>query len=63
MNSREVIKALLADGWYEVSQKGSHVTFKHPEKRELVTVTHPRRDIPTGLVKNIEAKSGLKLRK
>ncbi len=33
MNSRDVLKALLRDGWYEVNQAGSHKQFKHPMKR------------------------------
>ncbi len=61
MNSREIIKALRADGWYEVAQKGSHVQFKHPEKPGRVTVTHPRRDFPKGTVKSIERQAGIRL--
>jgi predicted RNA binding protein YcfA (HicA-like mRNA interferase family) len=33
MNSREVIKALQKEGWYEVNQVGSHKQFKHPTKK------------------------------
>ncbi|ADZ92891.1 type II toxin-antitoxin system HicA family toxin [Marinomonas mediterranea] len=33
MRSREVIKELERDGWYEVATKGSHVQFKHPAKK------------------------------
>jgi len=32
MNSRDVIKALEKDGWYEVNQVG-HKQFKHPTKK------------------------------
>ncbi len=31
-SSREVIKALKADGWYEVNCVGSHHQYKHPTK-------------------------------
>jgi predicted RNA binding protein YcfA (HicA-like mRNA interferase family) len=51
MHSRDVIKVLKLDGWYEVNQVGSHKQFKHPTKRGRVTVPHPNRDIPVGTLK------------
>ena len=33
VDSREVIKELIRDGWYEVTTVGSHKQFKHPAKR------------------------------
>jgi predicted RNA binding protein YcfA (HicA-like mRNA interferase family) len=30
MNSREVIRRLKDNGWFEVAQSGSHKQFKHP---------------------------------
>ena len=62
MRSSAVIAALNADGWYEVSTKGSHVQFKHDTKPGRVTVPHPKRDLPIGTLKNIEKQSALKLR-
>ena len=62
MTSREILKRLKADGWYEAATKGDHVQLKHPEKKGRVTVTHPRRDFPIGTLKSIEAQSGVKLR-
>ena len=62
MNSREVIKALEADGWFEVAQKGSHKQFRHPTKPGRVTVVHPKRDYPLGTLHSIETQAGLKLR-
>ena len=61
MDSREVVRLLRSDGWYEVAQRGSHLQFKHPEKPGRVTVPHPRRDIPMGTLRSIERRSGLKL--
>jgi predicted RNA binding protein YcfA (HicA-like mRNA interferase family) len=49
-------------GWYEVNQVGSHKQFKHPTKKDRVTVPHPKRDIPTGTLKSIEKQAGVKLR-
>jgi predicted RNA binding protein YcfA (HicA-like mRNA interferase family) len=60
MNSREIIKLLIADGWYEVNQQGSHKQFKHPTKPGRVTVPHPKRDFPQGTLKSIEKQAGLK---
>ena len=62
MNSREVIAALRADGWYQVAQKGSHVQFRHPTKPGRVTVVYPIKDIPLGTLRSIEKQAGIKLR-
>jgi predicted RNA binding protein YcfA (HicA-like mRNA interferase family) len=62
MNSRAVIAALLADGWFEINQVGSHKQFRHPTKPGRVTVVHPTRDIPIGTLRSMEKQSGLKLR-
>ena len=59
-SSREIIRQLQADGWYEVGCDGDHHQFKHPTKKGRVTVTHPKKDIPTGTVKSIERQSGVK---
>lgn len=58
-SSREVIKILKADGWYEVACDGDHHQFKHPTKKGRVTVTHPVKDIPIGTLKNIEKQAGI----
>lgn len=62
MDSRTVIKALEADGWYQVAQKGSHRQFRHPSKPGRVTVAHPTKDLPKGTLKSIENQSGLTLK-
>jgi predicted RNA binding protein YcfA (HicA-like mRNA interferase family) len=62
MKSADVIKALKADGWEQVAQKGSHVQFKHPTKKGRVTVPHPKRDIPIGTLKSVEKQAGVKLK-
>jgi predicted RNA binding protein YcfA (HicA-like mRNA interferase family) len=61
MNSRDVIRTLQDDGWFEVAHEGSHKQFKHSTKKGRVTVPHPKRDIPIGTLKSIEKQSGLKL--
>lgn len=62
MNSREVIKAIQADGWFEVAQKGSHKQFKHPTKPGRVTVIHPSKDFAPGTLASMERQAGIKLR-
>jgi predicted RNA binding protein YcfA (HicA-like mRNA interferase family) len=62
MDSREIIRALKQDGWYEVNQAGSHKQFKHPKKKGRVTVPHPYKDIPPGTLKSIEKQAGIKLK-
>ncbi|WP_169393554.1 MULTISPECIES: type II toxin-antitoxin system HicA family toxin [Psychrobacter] len=53
MNSRDLIKTLQADGWYLIRTTGSHHHFKHDQKKGLVTVPHPKKDLPKGTVKSI----------
>src|SRR3981081_2225327 len=62
MHSRDLIRQLQKDGWYEVNQGGSRKQFKHPTKKGRGTVPHPNRDIPIGTLKSIEKQAGIKLR-
>lgn len=62
MNSADIIRALEADGWFEARQRGSHKQFKHPTKSGLVTIPHPKRDMPIGTLRSIEKQSGVVLR-
>lgn len=59
-SSREVIKKLKQDGWYEVGCDGDHHQYKHPVKKGRVTVPHPNKDIPIGTLKNIGKQAGIK---
>lgn len=61
-SSREVIKILKKDGWYEIICSGSHHQFKHPTKKGKVTVKHPDKDIPRETLDSIERQSGLRFR-
>ncbi len=62
MNSREIIRKLEQDGWFEVSQAGSHKQFKHATKPGRVTVPSPRKNVPMGTLRSIEKQAGIKLR-
>ena len=59
MGSRELIKKIEADGWYEVVQRGSHKQFKHAVKPGKVTIPHPVKDMPIGTVASILKQAGL----
>lgn len=61
-SSKQIIRAIEADGWYRVGQTGSHVHFKHDTKTGKITVPHPVKDLPIGTLKSIEKASGVKLR-
>jgi predicted RNA binding protein YcfA (HicA-like mRNA interferase family) len=57
-NSRKLIRMLEKDGWVLDRVSVDHHTFKHSEKDKIITVTHPRRDLPTGLVRRIYKLAG-----
>lgn len=59
-SSRDVIRMLKSDGWYEVGCDGDHHQFKHSVKKGRVTITHPKKDIPVGTLKSISKQSGIK---
>lgn len=51
---------LKADGWYEVSQRGSHHQYKHPTKPGKVTVPeHGGKDINLTVAEKILKQAGL----
>jgi predicted RNA binding protein YcfA (HicA-like mRNA interferase family) len=60
MNSAMLIAMLKADGWQLVRVKGSHHHFKHAAKPNLVTVPHPKKDLPAGTWQSILKTAGLK---
>ncbi len=60
MNSKKIIKKLEANGWYLIRVNGSHHHFKHEEKTGLVTVPHPKPDLPKGTINSILKQAGLK---
>jgi len=60
MRSSEVKKRLEKDGWELVRVTGSHHHFKHPEKSGLVTLPHPKSEIPKGTLRSIWKQAGWK---
>lgn len=59
MKFREVEKLVKADGWYQVSQKGSHHHYRHPSKPGKVTIPEHSGDIHPDTVKSILRQAGL----
>ena len=55
MKVKEAIRLIEQDGWYMVRQKGSHMQFKHPTKKGLVTIACHRMsdDIARGTAASI----------
>ena len=54
VKSAEAIKRLEADGWQLQRIKGYHHQFKRPGQPGLVTVPHPRAEIPLGTLRSID---------
>ena len=60
MNSAEIIKQLLCDGWVLRGVKGSHHIYTHPERGGHISVPHPKKDLGIGLVSKLLKQAGLK---
>lgn len=60
MNGKKIIQALKKDGWILKRTVGSHHHFFHPSKKGLVTVPHPKRNLPTGTLRSIEKQADIK---
>jgi predicted RNA binding protein YcfA (HicA-like mRNA interferase family) len=60
VNSTKIIDLIEKDGWFQVRVTGSHHHFKHSTKPGLVTVPHPKKDLPQGTCNSILKQAGLK---
>ena len=60
MDSREIIKLIEKDGWKLDRVRGSHHQYKHPAKVGIITIPHPKKDIPKGTLNAIFKQAGLK---
>ncbi|MCX9040106.1 type II toxin-antitoxin system HicA family toxin [Citrobacter portucalensis] len=61
MRSADLIKKLIADGWIEQRQTGSHVTLSKPGVSKIITIPHPRKDASKGVIRQVQEISGLRL--
>jgi predicted RNA binding protein YcfA (HicA-like mRNA interferase family) len=61
MTVREVVARLMAEGWSEARQTGSHKHFTHPNKPgQRVTVPMHRGDLKRGTLHSIVKQAGWK---
>ena len=62
MKVKDIIKRLGEEGWVLARQKGSHKQYKHPDKRELITLPdHGSNKEPSiGVLNDIFKKAGWK---
>jgi predicted RNA binding protein YcfA (HicA-like mRNA interferase family) len=59
VKSAVLIRELKAVGWFLDRVRGSHHVFKHPVCPDRVVVSHPKKDLGTGLVAAIRKQAGL----
>ena len=52
-SSRAIIQRLLADGWVLKRVRGSHHIFSLAANNNRIVVPHPKKDLATGLVRQI----------
>jgi len=57
---REIVALIEADGWFFITQKGSHRQFKHPVKSGRVTIPgNLNDDMPRGTQRSVLIQAGL----
>ena len=60
MKCSELYRLLIKDGWYSVTQKGSHIKMKHLKKEGIIIFpNHGSQELGTGLAKKIKKDAGL----
>ena len=63
MKCSELLRLLEKDGWYAISQKGSHIKLKHKEKNGLIIMpNHGSQKMGKGLAAKICKDAGLKIK-
>jgi len=48
----------MDNGWELARMRGDHHALKHADIAELVSLPHPKKDLPTGLVRRIYGIAG-----
>lgn len=60
MKCSEALRILTKDGWFIVSQKGSHLKLRHPNKQGLIIFpNHGRKELSVGLQKRLFKAAGI----
>ena len=61
MKSSELYKLLIKNGWYPISQKGSHVKMRHDIKEgTIIFPNHGSQEVGKGLEQKLLKDAGLK---
>jgi mRNA interferase HicA len=61
MKCSELYRLLIKDGWYPISQSGSHVKMRHDKKSgTIIFPNHGSQELGKGLEKKIRKDAGLK---
>ncbi len=61
MKCSDLYRLLTKEGWYPISQKGSHIKMKQDKKSSvMIFPNHGSQDIGKGLEKKILKDAGLK---
>ena len=64
MKCSELLRILKKDGWYPISQKGSHIKLIHDNKKGIIIFpNHGSQEIGKGTEKKILKDAGIKKRK
>jgi mRNA interferase HicA len=60
MKCSELYRRLTQDGWYAVSQKGSHIKMRHDTKPGVIIFpNHGNSEVGKGLEKKLLKKAGI----
>ena len=59
MTSADLIREMQRAGWQLDRVNGSHHIYKHPLRRGIVVVPHPKKDLGLGLVRAIRRQAGI----
>jgi mRNA interferase HicA len=60
MKCSDLYRLLIKNGWYPISQKGSHVKMKHDKKQGIIIFpNHGSQEVAKGLEKKILKYAGI----
>ncbi|MBN1340386.1 MAG: type II toxin-antitoxin system HicA family toxin [Bacteroidales bacterium] len=61
MKCSELYRVLKKDGWYAISQKGSHIKMKHDKKEGIIVFpNHGNQEVGKGPERKILKDTGIK---
>jgi len=61
MKCSELLRILRKNGWYVMTQKGSHLKLGHPDKgNRIIFSNHGSQEVGKGLERRILKEAGLK---